>query len=173
MPQPPALAARRGTEFHAWVEQHYAKAALLDVVELPGAADETADPEGAIPLAQLQERFLASEWAERVPRHLEYAVETVVAGVAVRGRIDAVFDRHDGGVTVVDWKTGPRPRDDAARFRALQLAAYALAFARLTGRDPTSVDAAFYYAQTGETVYPEVPDEHALRRLLGSIPVPE
>ncbi|MEI2826844.1 MAG: ATP-dependent DNA helicase [Dermatophilaceae bacterium] len=173
MPQPPALAARRGTEFHAWVEQHYAKAALLDVVELPGAADETADPEGAVPLAHLQERFLASEWAERVPRHLEYAVETVVAGVAVRGRIDAVFDRHDGGVTVVDWKTGPRPHDDAARFRVLQLAAYALAFARLTGRDPTSVDAAFYYAQTGETVYPDVPDEQTLRRLLGSIPVAE
>jgi len=173
MPQPPAWAARRGTEFHAWVEQHYARAALLDIVELPGAADDTADAEGVLPLARLQELFLASEWADRVPRHLEYAVETVVAGVAVRGRIDAVFDRADGGVTVVDWKTGPRPHGEVAHHRTLQLAAYALAFARLTGRDPQTVDAAFYYAQTGETVYPDVPDEQALRRLLGSIPVAE
>ena len=177
MPHPPAVAARRGTEFHAWVEQHYARAALLDVVALPGAADDTADAAGdaarAAPLERLQELFLASEWADRVPRHLEYAVETVIAGVAVRGRIDAVFDRADGGVTVVDWKTGPRPHGEVARHRTLQLAAYALAFARLTGRDPETVDAAFYYAQTGETLYPEVPDEQALRRLLGSIPVAE
>jgi len=32
------------------------------------------------------------------------------------------------------------------------------------------VDAAFYYAGTGETVFPELPDEAQLATLLGSIP---
>ena len=40
-PRPP-LAARRGTAFHAWVEQHYARAALVDLLDLPGSADEDA-----------------------------------------------------------------------------------------------------------------------------------
>ena len=170
MPQPPALAARRGTEFHAWVEQHYARAALLDVTELPGAADDENANDGA-PLAELQALFLQSPWAEQTPIHIEYAIETVIEGVAVRGRIDAVFARPDGGVTVVDWKTGQPPQGMAETHRAFQLAAYALAFARLTGRDPQDVDAAFYYAQTGETVYPALPRQAELRGLLGAIPL--
>ena len=40
--------------------------------------------------------------------------ETVIAGIAVRGRMDAVFADPDGGFTVVDWKTGALPDDVAA-----------------------------------------------------------
>ena len=40
MPQPPQVAGRRGTAFHAWVEQHYADAGLVDLLEMPGSADE-------------------------------------------------------------------------------------------------------------------------------------
>ena len=43
MPTPPALAARRGTAFHAWVEEHYSRAAFVDVDDLPGSADDDAD----------------------------------------------------------------------------------------------------------------------------------
>ncbi len=153
MPAPPASTARRGTTFHAWVEQHYARAAIVDVLELPGNADE--DPADDEDLPRLRENFLASEWAERTPLEVELAVETVVAGVAVRGRIDAVFPRPDGGVTVVDWKTGPPPTGDDARARDLQLAAYRLAYARLRGLDPEQVDAAFFHAATGLTRWPE------------------
>jgi DNA helicase-2/ATP-dependent DNA helicase PcrA len=56
MPAEPALAARRGTAFHAWVEQHYARATLLDSAELPGAADD--DPGSDAELPQLKEAFL-------------------------------------------------------------------------------------------------------------------
>ena len=40
MPSPAATAARVGTTFHAWVEAHYSRAAILDVASLPGAGDE-------------------------------------------------------------------------------------------------------------------------------------
>ncbi|WP_446664693.1 ATP-dependent helicase [Flexivirga sp. B27] len=164
MPSPPALAARRGTAFHAWIEQHYAKAALVDVLELPGAADADAD-DGA-DLEVLKERFLASEWASRTPIEIEVSVETWIDGISVRGRIDAVFPRAGGGFTVVDWKTGARPSGAAMQARTLQLAAYRLAFARLRDVPTDQVDAAFYYAATGETVWPTMPADDAISVLL-------
>jgi DNA helicase-2/ATP-dependent DNA helicase PcrA len=168
MPEPPALAARRGTAFHAWVEQHYAKAAMVDILDLPGSADEDPGDDADLPL--MKERFLASEWAHRTPAEIEIAVETVIDGIAVRGRIDAVFPRPGGGFTIVDWKTGAKPSGEAARTRALQLAAYRVGFARLRSLDLEEVDAAFYYAGTGETVWPDLPDDAALAALLGAVP---
>ena len=168
MPSPPALAARRGTAFHAWVEQHFAQAAFVDLLDLPGSADDHPAQDEELPL--MKELFLASEWADRSPEAVEIAIETTVAEMAIRGRIDAVFSRHGGGFTVVDWKTGAKPSGDKARVRALQLGAYRLAFARLRGLALDQVDAAFYYAGTGETVFPDLPDEDELVALLGSIP---
>jgi DNA helicase-2/ATP-dependent DNA helicase PcrA len=168
MPEPPALAARRGTAFHAWVEQHYAQAAMVDILDLPGSADDDPGDDEALPL--MKERFLASEWADRTPAEIEIAVETVIDGIAVRGRIDAVFPRPGGGFTIVDWKTGAKPSREAARSRALQLAAYRVGFARLRGLALDEVDAAFYYAGTGETVWPELPDDAALAALLETVP---
>jgi len=171
MPAAPALAARRGTAFHAWVEQHYHRAAMVDVLDLPGSADETAPDEitGA-ELARMKVLFLASEWADRVPEAVEIAVETVLDGFAIRGRLDAVFPRDGGGFTIVDWKTGIEPDARSARHRTLQLAAYALAYARLRNLPPRDVDAAFYYAATGTTVRPPLPREKALRSLLATVP---
>ncbi|HEU5144336.1 MAG TPA: ATP-dependent DNA helicase [Dermatophilaceae bacterium] len=168
MPQPPAVAARVGTAFHTWVEQHFASAAMVDILDLPGSADD--DPADATELERMKELFLSSEWAGRVPEEIEMAVETVVDGVAIRGRIDAVFRRPDGGYTVVDWKTGARPTGRDAAVRALQLGAYAVAYARLRGVDPSLVDAAFYYAADGETVRPDLPGEAELVALLATVP---
>lgn len=167
MPEPPALAARRGTAFHAWVEEHYARAAIVDVDELPGSADEGG---GDADLACLREAFLASEWADRQPVEVETSVETVVDGIALRGRIDAVFeDVGDDGEpvwTVVDWKTGRPATGARAAARALQLGAYRLAWARLRSVAPDRVRAAFFHAATGETVWPDLPGEDAISRAL-------
>ncbi|WP_289017411.1 ATP-dependent DNA helicase [uncultured Ornithinimicrobium sp.] len=166
VPRPPAPRARTGTAFHAWVEQHYAAAALVDLDDL-----EKDSPDGAPAqeLAQLQENFLASEWADRSPVAVEVAVETTVAGRRVRGRLDAVFADDDGGLTLVDWKTGSPGTAEAQRHRALQLAIYRVAYARLTGRPPAQVRAAFFYAATGTTVRPHLPDEVDLERLLDDL----
>ncbi|GAA2492561.1 ATP-dependent DNA helicase [Terrabacter carboxydivorans] len=168
MPTPPAVAARQGTAFHAWIEEHYSRAAFVDLLDLPGSADEGAADDGD--LDAMKERFLASEWADRIPEEIEMSIETVIDGIAVRGRVDAVFARDDGGWTVVDWKTGARPVGRDATVRALQLGAYAVAFARLRGVDPSLVDAAFYYAGEGVTVRPDLPGEDALVDLLRTLP---
>ena len=89
LPAAPDPYARRGTAFHPWLEQRFGADRLLDLDELPGAADDDAAPDEA--LAELQERFLASEWADRVPVEVEVPFATVIAGVVVRGRMDAVF----------------------------------------------------------------------------------
>ena len=54
--------------------------------------------------------------------------------------------------------------------RALQLGAYALAYARLRGLPVIKVDGAFFYAATGDTVYPELPSESELVEVLRAIP---
>jgi DNA helicase-2/ATP-dependent DNA helicase PcrA len=168
MPEPPALAARQGTAFHSWVEEHFSRAAIVDLFDLPGSADEGATVDRD--LDRMRSNFLVGEWAERIPEEIELSIETVVDGIAIRGRIDAVFPRDDGGWTVVDWKTGAQPAGQEAEVRAIQLATYALAFARLRGVDPSRVDAAFFYAAEGVTVRPAVPDERILVAMLSTIP---
>ena len=105
---------------------------LLDVDELPGAADDTAAPDAD--LQALQEAFRASDWWSRVPAEVEFPFDMVVDGLLLRGRCDAVFaDDPDGIVDVVDWKTGGPPAGDEAEAAAVQLAVYRLAWHHLSG----------------------------------------
>ncbi|MGN6301527.1 MAG: 3'-5' exonuclease, partial [Angustibacter sp.] len=165
MPRQPHPAGRRGTAFHAWVERYLGAAAMVDLLELPGAADEEAAHDDD--LEQLIERFRATEWAHRRVVAVEVPLETPVDGTVVRGRVDAVFARGDGGVDIVDWKTGAPPTGAAARSRAVQLAAYRLAWHRLHGVPLERIGAAFCYVSTGETVRPaDLLDEAELVALL-------
>jgi DNA helicase II / ATP-dependent DNA helicase PcrA len=169
LPLPPNPHARRGTAFHAWLEQRFGAAQLLDFDELPGAADEGAAPDDA--LAELQEAFLSSEWADRRPAEIEVSYETVVAGIAVRGRIDAVYADPDGGFTVVDWKTGALPDESRMPALAVQLAAYRLAWAALVGCPPEQVRAAFHFVRHHVTLRPvDLLDATGLRELVLSVP---
>jgi DNA helicase-2/ATP-dependent DNA helicase PcrA len=153
LPTRPQPYARRGTAFHTWLEGRFGASQLLDPDELPGAADEDAAPDDE--LARLQELFEAGEWADRTPHAVEVAFATTVAGVVIRGRMDAVYAEPDGTFDVVDWKTGrrppPGPEADAA---AVQLAAYRLAWAELAGVPVERVRAAFHYVVEGVTVRP-------------------
>ncbi|NES28662.1 AAA family ATPase [Micromonospora terminaliae] len=169
MPTEPNPYARRGTAFHTWLEQRFGADRLLDVDELPGAADEDAAPDDA--LTELQERFLASEWAERVPVEVEVPFATVIAGVVVRGRMDAVFARPGGRFDVVDWKTGRQPTGREADAAAVQLAVYRLAWAELAGVPVERVGAAFHYVRDGVTVRPaDLLDAAGLTALVAAVP---
>jgi DNA helicase-2/ATP-dependent DNA helicase PcrA len=170
LPRRPDPYTRRGTAFHQWLEQRFRGRRLLDLDELPGAADEAAAPDDA--LAELQARFEASEWAEREPYDVEVPFATVIAGVVVRGRMDAVFARAGGRYDVVDWKTGGRPGGPDAVSAAVQLAAYRLAWAALAGVPVGRVGAAFFYVRDGVTVRPaDLLDEAGLVELVTALPV--
>jgi DNA helicase-2/ATP-dependent DNA helicase PcrA len=173
MPRPPAPQARRGSAFHQWLEERFGQQRLIDATDLLGAADEPADDGDAGDLALLRERFEAGEWGGRWPVEVEVPFETLIAGRAVRGRIDAVFgDAGDGGYDVVDWKTGQPPAsDEERRVAAVQLAAYRLAWAGLAQVPLGQVRAAFYYVRENLTLRPaDLLDEAGLAALIESIP---
>jgi DNA helicase-2/ATP-dependent DNA helicase PcrA len=155
-----------GTAFHEWVQRYFQAEKLFDLDDLPGAVD--ADRQDRGELEELQAAFALSPWAARTPIDVEVPFDMMIAGHVVRGRIDAIFADDDGGVTVVDWKTGEPPSSpEELQHNAVQLAVYRLAWARLHGCADTSVRAAFHYVRSGRTLVPEVlPDEDALTALL-------
>ncbi|KUL29067.1 UvrD-helicase domain-containing protein [Actinoplanes awajinensis] len=169
LPQRPAPHARRGTAFHVWLEQRFGAGRLIDIDELPGAADEHAA--GDEELLALQEAFLTGEWADRTPLDVEVPFATTVAGVVVRGRMDAVFADPDGRFDVIDWKTGRRPTGAEAEAAAVQLSAYRIAWATLAGVPITRVRAGFHYVREQVTVRPaDLMDVSALAALITEIP---
>lgn len=155
LPRRPDSQALLGTAFHEWVQRYFQAEKLFDLDDLPGAVD--ADRQDRGELEELQAAFAVSAWAARTPVDVEVPFDMVIAGRVVRGRIDAVFSDDDGGVTVVDWKTGEAPStpEDLQR-NAVQLAVYRLAWARLQGCPVSSVRAAFHYVRSGRTVIPDV-----------------
>ncbi|HJZ25898.1 MAG TPA: ATP-dependent DNA helicase, partial [Streptosporangiaceae bacterium] len=182
MPRPPARQARKGTAFHEWLERRYGQQRLIDDTDLfgpgePGdgetAGENAGDSTGQTDLSQLRTRFEHSEWADRWPRAVEVPFETLIGDRLIRGRIDAVFaDAPGGGYDVVDWKTGRPPSSDAERHAvSVQLAAYRLAWATLTGVPVTQVRAAFHYVADDVTVRPaDLLDEPGLTALINQIP---
>jgi len=169
LPQQPARRARQGTSFHQWLEQRWAAESLLDIEDLPGAADELTD---AAELDELKAAFERSRWADRTPVAVEVGFEMSLGGRVIRGRMDAVFAEPDGSYTVVDWKTGRPPSGRRAEVQAVQLALYRLAWAALRGMPDAElgrVRAAFHYVGAGVTVEPaNLLDADQLRALINS-----
>ena len=151
VPREPGMSARKGTAFHAWVEEYFGTAGMLDLGEAAGS-DEHIDE--AYGLDTMVETFRSSEWANRAPVHVEIPVETRIGEVVVRGRIDAVFRDADGRWDLVDWKTGRPPSARQLQTKAVQLAVYRLAWSRLKGVPLEDVRAAFYYVSENLVVRP-------------------
>ncbi|MDN4645828.1 ATP-dependent helicase [Arthrobacter sp. PsM3] len=151
VPREPGMSARKGTAFHAWVEEYFGTAGMLDLGEAAGSDDHIDEAYG---LDTMVETFRRSEWANRAPAHVEVPVETRIGDVVVRGRIDAVFRDADGGWDLVDWKTGRRPSAAQLKTKAVQLAVYRLAWSRLKDIPVDQVRAAFYYVADNQVVRP-------------------
>jgi DNA helicase-2/ATP-dependent DNA helicase PcrA len=135
--------SRRGTEFHMWVEKQFSAMTLFDDSYM-----DYFDPiEEDGKLEDLKKAWLSSAYANRTPAAVEVPFESVVGGVLIRGRIDAVYESADG-FEVVDWKTGSKQLGESA---AIQLAMYRLAWAKLKNIDVTKVSAAFHYVPTSVT----------------------
>ena len=154
LPTRPDPHALLGTAFHDWVQRFFHAERLFDLDDLPGAVDRDAG--AAEDLAELQAAFAVSPWAARTPIDVEVPFDMAIGGRVVRGRIDAIFADDDGGITVVDWKTGEPPDSpEAKQHAAIQLAVYRLAWAQLHGCPVESVRAAFHYVRSGRTVSPD------------------
>jgi DNA helicase-2/ATP-dependent DNA helicase PcrA len=151
VPREPGISARKGTAFHAWVEEYFGTTGMLDLDEAPGADAHIDDAYG---LEEMAAAFKQSEWAHRAPAFVEVPVETKIGDVVVRGRIDAVFREADGRWQLIDWKTGRRPSGKQLQARAVQLAVYRLAWARLRHVPLEDVSAAFYYVAEDAVVRP-------------------
>jgi DNA helicase II / ATP-dependent DNA helicase PcrA len=135
--------SHRGTAFHLWIERYFNAKVLFDDEDFdlltPLEEDQT--------LEDLKSKWLASDWAKLQPHAVEVPFETVIAGVLVRGRIDAVYKNGDT-YEVVDWKTGSKILGESS---AVQLAVYRLAWAKLSKVAVSDVSAAFHYVPTQKT----------------------
>jgi DNA helicase-2/ATP-dependent DNA helicase PcrA len=164
MPSHANLYARRGTEFHGWVERH------LNRPQLWGEDDwEWEERLSDGELKALKEAWLASKWAQRKPLEVEFPFEVVIDGTLLRGRIDAIYqDVSDSErIEVVDWKTGKAKSGAELEEAAIQLAAYRLAVAKVFGKPLIAISAAFHYVTDDATVRPaDLLDEAGIIRLL-------
>lgn len=155
MPERPFRQTRLGTLFHAWVEQR---------AQLPGrwrsledALWEIDDDEGGgssvdqYELAQLQETFLASPWADRQPIEVETEIDftdTDLDGTehVVICKLDAVYQGEQGRIEIVDWKTGAPPRNERERKeRMVQLELYRRAYHHKHRVPLANIDVVLYY----------------------------
>jgi DNA helicase II / ATP-dependent DNA helicase PcrA len=143
-PRPLRPAARIGSLVHGWIEREAAgQGSLLEPADEP-------DPW----IAELKAAFLASPWARRRPRAVERPFVIAAGGTTVRGRVDAVYDRDaspDGGLEIVDFKTGRRPAPDDAG-AGFQLGLYAVAGVDCWGRRPQELRTTEWYVREGAGV---------------------
>ncbi|OFN06900.1 ATP-dependent DNA helicase [Corynebacterium sp. HMSC074C11] len=163
VPFKPNRFARRGTAFHAWLENRFGAHSLLDDEDLFGnQLDDFLGTEQVASereLEKLKANFEASEWADRTPVHVEVPFGIAIGQRRVVGRIDAVF-KNNGKWSVIDWKTGQMPRGKEREVAALQLAIYRLAWSdRLRERGvetaPEDIEAGFFYVSAGRTLIPD------------------
>ena len=97
---------------------------------------------------------------------------TIVAGVVVRGRMDAVFADPGGRFDVVDWKTGRRPAGSTARRPRCSSPRTGWPGRSWPGVPVARVRAAFHYVREGATVRPaDLLDAAGLAALITGVPL--
>ncbi|MDQ3955027.1 MAG: ATP-dependent helicase [Actinomycetota bacterium] len=132
LPERPTSARRIGTEVHRMIEER-----SRGIAPYPdeGEMDDPAEVQEVSLISRKIARFNELGYAERTVAKLpsgEPMLELPFAlkkdGRVIRGRIDAVYETDDGGLEIVDFKTGRRfDKSDEAD----QLELYALALEKL------------------------------------------
>ncbi|MDF7664277.1 UvrD-helicase domain-containing protein [Bifidobacterium sp. ESL0763] len=101
-----------------------------------------------------QRRLAEGRWATRRPYSAEQQIVVSIpqlGGTIVNGKLDAVFhgglDERDASkrFTIIDWKTGRRPKGEDVGRKLAQLDMYRLLFSKITGVPLDAIDAALYY----------------------------
>ncbi|RIY21352.1 ATP-dependent helicase [Gardnerella sp. DNF00257] len=122
-------------------------------------------------LDEWKQRLIESRWAKRVPLAAEMPILMQIdnaefANRIINGTLDAVFaggldaDDESKLYTIVDWKTGKRPKSaEDIRLKLEQLDWYRLLLARATNVDLSCIDATLYYVSEARAENREI---HAL-----------
>lgn len=159
LPEPPSVAASRGTLVHAALERLFgleapertleaaqaclveATAALRDHPEFAGLgldaeAQATFEGEAAV---LVEKYFRLEDPTSITPIGLELKLEIELGGVRLRGIIDRLELDADGELVVTDYKTGRAPGERQEQQRLAGVAFYSLLCERLFGRRPAKV----------------------------------
>ena len=168
MPEIPYKQTMAGTLFHSWVEQRFgvlANTDELDAIELRTEDDATTKT-----VEELREIFENSRFSNMKPFSIESEIQVTIKGNTFICKLDAVFETENG-YEIVDWKTGKPPvGQKEISDRALQLALYRMAFARLHRVDPAKIEVCLYYVADDLEIKPEVvPIEEELIELWESV----
>ncbi|MGO1666207.1 UvrD-helicase domain-containing protein [Flaviflexus sp.] len=154
IPTEPARAARLGQQIHEYIASRYGAPRTADLIDVSGDADQVLGLDLNNPrVAELIQRFESIPFVSSgdIPVAVEAPVDVVVAGIPMRGTVDAVFsdgtDPETGQerLRIVDWKTGRCPSEKDMPSRELQLHLYRLAWSRTTGVDQSLISATFAY----------------------------
>jgi len=189
LPDPPSVAAMRGTLVHAALEHLH----VLDPDErtLPAALaclDDAAaalrdDPEYvALGLADDEAAAFHAEAAELVRNYfrledpttvraigLELEVEAEVDGIHLRGIIDRLELDAEGELVVTDYKTGAPPSTQHERKRLSGVHIYSLLCEHVLGRRPRTVQLLYLRAPLALTTEPTDRSTRGTRRTLGAV----
>lgn len=186
LPEPPSIAATRGTLVHlalqhlldrpaeerdrstAELDLDRAIAEMSEDPELTGLGlDEDALAEFFAEARRLLDRYFEIEDPSRVePIGLEVMLEAQVDGLRLRGIIDRLELDEDGGLVVTDYKTGRSPRQAHTKGRLGGVTFYALLCHELFGRMPSRIR--LMYLGDGVIITTE-PTEQSIRGLRSRI----
>ena len=159
LPEPPSVAASRGTLVHAALERLFclepaertparSLACLEEAIEelrahpefaglgLDGESEATFHGEAR---ALLEKYFRLEDPTAITPIGIELKLEVEVEGVRLRGIIDRLELDAEGELVVTDYKTGRAPGERQEQQRLAGVAFYSLLCERLFGRRPARV----------------------------------
>jgi len=147
MPLQPFGQTRTGTLFHSWLEQNYA---LNE-----GDEFETPELDQQAAIQILKQNFEGSRWAGMTPVSVEQEIQLTRGANTFICKLDAVFET-EGGIEIVDWKTGKPPVDDRdEELKSLQLALYRAAYSAYSGRPVSEISASFYFVAEDQEIKPK------------------
>jgi putative RecB family exonuclease len=159
LPEPPSIAATRGSLVHAALERLFcldapertparALVCLEEAVESFRAhpeytglgLDEEAEATFHAEARELLDRYFRLEDPTTItPIGIELKLEVEVGGVTLRGIIDRLELDADGELVVTDYKTGKAPGERQEQQRLSGVAFYSLLCERLFGKRPARV----------------------------------
>ncbi|MBN2624234.1 MAG: PD-(D/E)XK nuclease family protein, partial [Acidimicrobiales bacterium] len=189
LPEPPTVAATRGTVVHAALERLHllppaertvdaalaclddAAAALRDDPDYVGLGltDDEATTFHAEAAALVRNYFRLEDPSRVQAIGLELKVSADIDGVRLRGIIDRLELDADGELVVTDYKTGAAPSTQHERKRLSGVHIYSLLCEQLLGRRPRTVQLLYLKAPLAITTQPTDRTTRGTRRTLGAV----